>query len=120
MLVAALMISIGAQWVVLQSAAWVGMAVSYSLKTGSITVGLSETFDGEHPCPLCKAVSKAKQGEKKNAKFETVKKIELFANSNCAIVFPSPPSTELPRAGNEAAAPRYTAPPVPPPRCGQG
>jgi hypothetical protein len=64
LLIAALMVSIGAQWAVLQSVAWVGMAVSYSMKEGSITEGLSKTFDGEHPCPLCCAVKKGTDSEK--------------------------------------------------------
>lgn len=55
LLVAALMVSIGLHWAVLQSAAWVGMAVSYSMEKGMVT-GITETFDGEHPCPLCKMV----------------------------------------------------------------
>ncbi len=117
MLVAALMTSIGAQWVVLQSAAWVGMAVSYSIKAGSITEGLSETFDGEHPCSLCDAVAKGKASEKKNGKLETVKKIELFVSRWGVIVFTPPQPTYLPRACGEVAVPRSTLPPVPPPRC---
>lgn len=56
-ILAALMISIGVPWAALQSVAWVGMAVTYSLETGSLSQGLSDTFDGEHPCPLCKAVA---------------------------------------------------------------
>ncbi len=46
---------------VLQGVAWVGMAVSYSVSEGSVTAGLSKTFDGEHPCPLCVAVRKSTQ-----------------------------------------------------------
>lgn len=62
-IVACLMVSIGAQWAVLQGVAWVGMAVSYSVQDGSITEGLSKTFDGAHPCPLCKAVKKGVKDE---------------------------------------------------------
>jgi hypothetical protein len=54
----ALMASIGLHWVLLQSAAWIGMAVAYSVETGSVIEGVSDTFDGKHPCPLCKAVAK--------------------------------------------------------------
>jgi hypothetical protein len=58
LLVCSLMISIGAQWALLQGVAWVGMAVTYSVQDGSVSEGLSKTFDGEHPCPLCKVVKK--------------------------------------------------------------
>ena len=57
MLVAALMVSIGLHWAVLQSAAWVGMAVTYTVQTGSVAEGLSNTFDGDHACPLCHMVA---------------------------------------------------------------
>ena len=57
------MLSIGAQWAVLQGVAWVGMAVAYSLEEGSVSEGLSKTFDGEHPCPLCEVVEKGTQEE---------------------------------------------------------
>ena len=112
------MISIGAQWVVLQSAAWVSMAVSYSVKAGSISEGLSKTFDGEHPCPMCKLVAKGKETEKKDSKMEAKGKVELFVQTYSVLVFAAPVSHELPRAANEAAAPRMNSPSVPPPRCG--
>lgn len=63
LLAGALIISIGAQWAVLQGVAWVGMAVSYSIREGSVAEGLSQTFDGKHPCPLCLAAKKGAAGE---------------------------------------------------------
>lgn len=63
LVVAALVVSIGLHWAVLQSAAWVGMAVAYSVEKGSLTEGLSDTFDGDHPCPLCKAVKQGQDSE---------------------------------------------------------
>jgi hypothetical protein len=67
LLVCLLMVSIGAQWAVLQGVAWVGMAVTYSLQDGSLAEGLSKTFDGEHPCPLCKAVKKGVEDDQSPA-----------------------------------------------------
>ncbi|MDB6073625.1 MAG: hypothetical protein JWO89_1265 [Verrucomicrobiaceae bacterium] len=117
LIVAALMISIGAQWVVLQSAAWVGMAVRYSMETGSVSKGLAETFDGEHPCALCDVVAKGQQSEKKNTKFESVKKLELFANQSCVLIIaPKPTSVHIFHTVTEVAVPRVITPPVPPPR----
>lgn len=121
MLVGALMVSIGAQWAVLQSAAWVGMAVSYSIKAGSVTEGLSETFDGNHPCPMCKLVDKGKESEKKDpaqqAKKLTLKQ-ELFAADEPRLFSP-PPVAVFPLAADEAMRPRLSfSPPVPPPRRG--
>ena len=118
-LIIALMVSIGAQWAVLQSAAWVGMAVSYSIKAGSVKEGLSKTFDGEHPCPMCELVAKGKASEKKDPKADAKVKFELFAQQYTVLAFAKAAAHELPRAVNEAAPSRHTPPPVPPPRCGQ-
>ncbi len=67
LVVMALCVSIGLHWVALQSAAWVGMAVTYSMETGSLSQGLSDTFDGEHPCPLCKMVEQGKEAENQSS-----------------------------------------------------
>lgn len=40
-----------------QEAAWVNMLVSYTQERG-FARGVVETFDGEHPCELCKAAEK--------------------------------------------------------------
>jgi hypothetical protein len=52
-----LIVAIGGHLVLLQCAAWAGMLVSYSHKDG-ITAGIEKTFDGKHPCALCKIVKK--------------------------------------------------------------
>jgi len=63
-LVSALMVSIGAPWMLLQGVAWASMAVSYSRDAGSVGRGLAMTFDGQHGCKLCKAVEKTTQESK--------------------------------------------------------
>lgn len=52
---------VGGHWAFLQAVAWSGMLVKYSAESG-LWVGLQQTFDGEHPCPLCCAIKKA-QGQ---------------------------------------------------------
>lgn len=46
----------------LQLMAWAGMAVTYTAESGMVE-GLKETFDGEHPCPLCVAIAAAEGKE---------------------------------------------------------
>jgi hypothetical protein len=46
----------------LQGIAWVKMSVEYSAQDG-VVVGLKKTFDGEHPCAMCRVVAQAKQAE---------------------------------------------------------
>jgi len=42
----------------------------------SLTEAVSQTFDGEHPCPLCKAIAAAKKSEKKSDALTLKLKIE--------------------------------------------
>lgn len=42
------------------------MIVSYS-KNGDVPTAISETFDGKHPCPLCRAVQDGRKQEEKKA-----------------------------------------------------
>jgi len=66
----ALASSIGLHWTVLQVVAWAGMIVSYS-QEAPLGEAVVKTFDGEHPCNLCKQIAKGKQSEKKSEfKFE--------------------------------------------------
>jgi hypothetical protein len=57
---------LGGHWAILQVGAWAGMAVSYSQQAG-LMAGLSQTFDGEHPCPICKAIQDGQKHEQKKA-----------------------------------------------------
>ena len=62
---AALAFTIGLHWGFLQSVAWMGMVVNYS-RDGSFVTAVEKTFDGEHPCALCKVIAKGKKSEKKS------------------------------------------------------
>jgi hypothetical protein len=52
----------GGHWAVLQSVAWVGMLANYSGQHG-LVAGVSKTFDGQHPCGLCKTVEEGQKQE---------------------------------------------------------
>jgi hypothetical protein len=123
LLVAALMISIGLHWAVLQSAAWVGMAVAYSVEKGSVVEGLSDTFDGDHPCPLCKAVEKGveseqqpKDGQPLPSKTKEMQ-LTLALVSIPRFVFP-PVVPEAWITTSSAALSRHERPVTPPPQLG--
>lgn len=47
-----------------QEIAWARMLVSYSMERG-VTRGVVETFDGEHPCAMCKKVRKLREQEQR-------------------------------------------------------
>jgi hypothetical protein len=42
------------------------MIVQYSRQDG-LNAGLAQTFDGQHPCPICKAIQNGKKQEEKKA-----------------------------------------------------
>jgi len=110
----ALASSIGLHWTVLQVAAWAGMIVSYSQES-PLGEAVVKTFDGQHPCTLCKQIAKGKQSEKKSEfKFE-VKKLE-FPFARVAFSFSAPTSFRELRAGDERAELLTHSPPSPPPR----
>ncbi len=113
------MVSIGAQWVVLQSVAWIGMAVSYSVETGSLSDGLSMTFDGEHPCPLCCAIEVGTESEDEQP-YNTVevKVKQPLDDGRPSVVVVVPPAPLLARiqADGVSAPRRGWPPPLPPPQ----
>lgn len=47
---------------VLQVVAWTGMAITYSRDVGVVT-GIKQTFDGEHPCDMCRSIAKTRESE---------------------------------------------------------
>ena len=110
--VAALVLTLGGHWAVLQTAAWVGMTVSYS-QNDSFRAALSKTFDGKHPCKFCKMVSEGKKSENKSEAQLDLKKMDFFAPITVEFYFAQlkqNPSNPIPLLLSRAQAP-----PTPPP-----
>lgn len=81
LLVGLLCLSLGLHWLLLQSVAWIGMVVKYS-QSGSIKAALVKTFDGQHPCKLCKVVQDGKKSEKKQHAQKPAQKLDPFCLSD--------------------------------------
>jgi hypothetical protein len=78
LVVIALVLSTGGHWALLQVCAWAGMVVSYS-QTDSLADALVKTFDGDHPCKLCKVVKEGRKAEQeKPAALKVEQKLDLF------------------------------------------
>jgi hypothetical protein len=60
--IASVLLASGGHWLLLQSVAWGGMLISYSTTT-SLSEAISRTFDGKHPCRLCKVVQAGRETE---------------------------------------------------------
>ena len=109
----ALASSIGLHWAFLQSVAWVGMVVTYS-QDAPLKDALVKTFDGKHPCALCKEIDKSKQSEKKSES-PSVKKLDLLVAGTRLVVTASARFCQA-TAPLQFPALIFVRPPVPPPR----
>lgn len=106
--------ALGAHWLMLQSVAWVGMIVTYS-QDAPLIEAISMTFDGEHPCKLCKVVKEGKQAEQKQALVKFELKLDLLCAEKPVLLPPLLPFTLLTHSSAHATT-RVEAPPGPPPR----
>jgi hypothetical protein len=64
--VVALLNFAGAHWIVLQSIAWSSMMAKQA-RYSHLAEAVQKTFDGAHPCDLCKGISRAQEKERKPA-----------------------------------------------------
>lgn len=115
MVVAVLCISLGLQWAVLQGVAWTGMLISFS-RDGSLIEAMSKTFDGEHPCPLCKAVEDGQKQDPSKSADAPKKKLDAAMQiiATC-IIAPAPVAMEFSDLKQQGER-RTMMPPWVPPR----
>lgn len=112
--IVALCFSLGAYWIALQSVAWATMVVEYSQRV-PLAKAMAETFDGNHPCKLCKHISSAQQSEKKRDTQPIAAKLDLICGRR-AVQF-IPPFKDFSFASFEAEASTLDhSPAIPPPR----
>ena len=113
-LIAALLAAINGHWAVLQSVAWTTMLAG-NLRHDSFTEAVQCTFDGKHPCCLCKAITAGKQTEKKTESALSVHKIE-FPPMKAVPAFIPPSWFQVLAYNNSYAVCLTSEPAVPPPR----
>jgi hypothetical protein len=113
-LVIALAAMLGARWAALQTVAWTAM-LAENLRAGSFHEAVTKTFDGKHPCCLCKAISAAKQSEKKAELSSPPQKLEFPPlKENFTLISPS--QFQLLPLENSSAKSRAQKPLLQPPR----
>jgi hypothetical protein len=111
----ALLQILGGHWALLQTSAWVGMIVQYSQRTG-LKAALTETFDGEHPCSVCKAIQDGKKQEQKKAPLlQTELKKDYLAAANRFQFYQEWVEVEYPGSNQRLEGVAFE-PAVPPPR----
>lgn len=113
-----LVLSLGLHWAVLQTVAWTGMIVSYS-RDASFTEAVTKTFDGEHPCTMCKVIKRGRAEEKQRETKQQVKpgseKMDLGLVWQCAAFDFSRDREQIPSVDTDASV-RSLDPPKPRPR----
>ena len=112
--IVALIATTGAHWAALQSVAWTTMLAD-NLRTHSLSESVARTFDGQYPCPICKAIAAGKKSEKKSEATLQTQKLEFPpAKENPVLVAPS--SFQLLPPVNCFAESLTQKPLLPPPR----
>ena len=114
----------GGHWAVFQTVAWTRMVVDYTRDSGSLRQGLANTFDGAHPCELCRKISAGVEKERRDDR-QKPSKDDLLGKAKLTAVLPiafSAPfaqdSVQVAMLADFSAGRMADAPPVPPPRCG--
>ncbi len=113
-LVLALACSIGLHWAFLQSLAWTSMLAD-NLRRDSLAQAVTHTFDGKHPCRICKAIADGNKSERKSQWMTCFKTLE-FPPATEELAFIAPASFALPFDAEFAARSILETPPTPPPR----
>jgi hypothetical protein len=114
LLILALGAMLGANWALLQTVAWTTMLAN-NLRTQSLTEAVSNTFDGEHPCPLCRAIAAGKSAESKNQFAPPTQKLE-FPPLNGQIILITPSRQPVLALENSSVKSFVQKPLLPPPR----
>ncbi len=119
LLLAALLVANHVHLPVLQVVAWCGMLVSYS-RNNSTTEAIEMTFDGDHPCPMCKTIKKAQAATAENDRLTRPQERQareigfwpILAGTCAAPSFTHQRVAAAPHRSPEA---RVCPPPTPPP-----
>lgn len=65
------------------------MLISFS-RDGSLVEAVAKTFDGEHPCPLCKAVDKGQKQDQEKSVQVPMKKLDAVLVQGFQVIAPAP------------------------------
>lgn len=87
LLIGALFAHLGGHQALLQTVAWGNMLVSFS-GSDTLAVAAKKTFDGEHPCSLCKVVSESKKQEEKKPALKAESKVDVALPAVIALATP--------------------------------
>jgi hypothetical protein len=104
----------GGPWPVMQAVAWTTMLAG-NLRTGSFSQAVAQTFDGQHPCNLCKAIAAGKKSEGKSELAPAMTRLEFLPRSRSFALVESD-CVPLPADAGRIVRSITLQPPTPPPR----
>ncbi len=114
LLILSLLCATGGHWAMLQSVAWATMLAN-NARTQCLSDAITTTFDGRHPCPICRQIAQSRQSEKKSDAQLELKRLEYSLDSAVFVI--CPPGHFFLTGERSSSAPLLTeAPPTPPPR----
>ncbi|HVM62910.1 MAG TPA: hypothetical protein VMV72_18760 [Verrucomicrobiae bacterium] len=114
LLILVLLSATGAHWGALQSLAWTRM-LAENLRTVSFAEAVARTFDGRHPCSLCKVIANASKSQKKADLLQPLTKLE-FPLTTPVILLVAPARSHLVLTADHFVESLSQEPPTPPPR----
>lgn len=117
LLVAMVVLALGTAPVLLQTGAWGIMLVEYSIDN-SFTQAVEMTFDGKHPCALCRKIQEHQEGKQTQQTVTPTRAvIVLFHEEAVSRMVPGVSISFLQRGHDPAlVVVRGQKPAVPPPR----
>lgn len=105
---------LGGHWLALQSVAWMGMLANYTMGE-TLVVAIEKTFDGDHPCGLCKVVKSGREQEQKQQAVKVVVKLDAVLAARSELALPQASEWKY-CVSSPLVTRRSLAPPTPPPQ----
>jgi hypothetical protein len=90
------------------------MAISYS-QCAPLSEALRKTFDGDHPCELCKVVQNGRKAAQKQSLSKLETRLDFLLTQSPPLLYPPPPVV-IPASTVRNENLRIDPPPTPPPR----
>ena len=111
-----LVLTLGLHWALLQTLAWTGMIIAYS-QENPFRDAVRMTFDGEHPCAMCKTIKQGRSEERKQDQQKLAPRLKLeFPLPTESVRLTTRDFTEIPPARDRFSPSFFSKPPTPPPR----
>ncbi len=111
----ALFAASGGNWMALQSVAWTRMLLTYS-QGGHFATAVAKTFDGRHPCELCKKIERARKSEHRSDGAVQQESLASFIAPSVVALFKAEGTSWKMEIPVESADARCDQPAFPPPR----